>query len=390
MRKGLTQVGDCDGLAGAYCKNADDGRSKQQRSVEQRFKAEEENMPISNDELAGLMISGQGQRGDYVSGKFVGYTGYGVSFRVFDDDLYAINGVEKGVKPTIVSSFNFDSSQSIFDLETSGGTFVLNSKTLEYGTMENAEGERVEVLMLTTPDPLDPGVEVRFFIRPRGVGDSLTWDSYEAASDNDVIRWSDYFIVSIGGTGGKDTFKSTNADERFFGFGGKDKAITSTGRDYFDGGDGVDTLDFRRATSGVSIYAPEPGESKYDFATGITYLNFENYSGSSFSDYIEGNSQRNVIAGRKGNDALRGGSGDDVFVFLTGDGIDTVYDFEADGPLHDRLDLSGVKAIENWKDLKKHHFDPGEQSVSITGRQGDTIILQDVDVADLGKDNFIF
>ncbi|MBX9457119.1 MAG: hypothetical protein KL863_14430 [Rhizobium sp.] len=347
-------------------------------------------MPVSNKELAGLMISGRGIYADYVSGNFVGYTGYSASFKVYDDDLDAIGGGEKGVKPTIAVSFIFDEDVSIFDLKTGGGTYVLDAKTLKYGTMETLDGERIHGLLLTAPEPSDPSVEMRFFIQPRGFSNTLDWDSFENAATGGAIKWSDYFIVTTGGTGGKDTFKSTEADERFFGFGGNDKATVGGGNDYLDGGAGVDTLDFGKLSQRISIFAPEPGESEYSISNGLTYINFENFAGSAFNDYVAGNSQNNVLAGRGGDDTLNGGMGADIFAFRTGDQMDTIEDFEASGAQQDRINLSGLDSVQNWKDLKKNHQQATEEGVSIDGGNGDILILSNVDVADLGKGDFIF
>ena len=68
-----------------------------------------------------------------------------------------------------------------------------------------------------------------------------------------------------------------------------------------------------------------------------TLTNIENIVGSAYNDTLTGDAGDNVIDGRDGSDRLEGGRGDDIltgglgsdlFILATGDGTDTIIDFE--------------------------------------------------------------
>lgn len=96
------------------------------------------------------------------------------------------------------------------------------------------------------------------------------------------------------------------------------------------------------------------------------------------------------MIGLAGNDKLTGGKANDIFVFSTGFDKDTVMDFDAKNAGHDRIDLSGLKSVSNFTDLKQHHLQEKNGDAVIDGGGGDLLTLKDVDVGDLAKGDFIF
>jgi Ca2+-binding RTX toxin-like protein len=101
----------------------------------------------------------------------------------------------------------------------------------------------------------------------------------------------------------KNTLNGLDGDDLFIGNGSDD---------ILDGGNGIDTVSYRRSTStiGVSI----------DLSTGVgsdgidgldTLINIENIIGSQFADRLTGNSQANSILGGDGNDIIEGKAGND-------------------------------------------------------------------------------
>lgn len=106
-------------------------------------------------------------------------------------------------------------------------------------------------------------------------------------------------------------------------------------------------------------------------------------------DQLFGDADSDVLDGGVGNDALTGGADSDRFVFRTGAGRDTVSDFDATGSDHDVLDLSGVKAIKNFGDLKSNHLDASGGDIVIQAGP-DRITLESVQLSDLGRSDFEF
>lgn len=111
-------------------------------------------------------------------------------------------------------------------------------------------------------------------------------------------------------------------------------------------------------------------------------------SGSSGNDFVEGFSGNDRLAGHRGNDTMRGDAGADTFVFAKGDGDDTIEDFKARGHNHDAIDLSGLKGVDTFHDVMALLEARGRDTWCDDGL-GDVLVLQNVDIQDLGKSDFI-
>lgn len=78
-----------------------------------------------------------------------------------------------------------------------------------------------------------------------------------------------------------------------------------------DGGIGTDTISYQLSTAAVHISLDgTPGRG--GFAAGDRLFNFENLTGSRFSDVLTGNALANVLVGLSGNDWLMGMGGNDT------------------------------------------------------------------------------
>jgi Ca2+-binding RTX toxin-like protein len=111
-------------------------------------------------------------------------------------------------------------------------------------------------------------------------------------------------------------------------------------------------------------------------------------SGSAGNDFLEGFAGKDRIAGHRGNDTMRGDAGADTFIFAKGDGDDTIEDFKARGHNHDVVDLSGLKGIHSFQDVLALLHASGNDTLCDDGL-GDVLVLQNVDIQDLGKSDFI-
>lgn len=106
--------------------------------------------------------------------------------------------------------------------------------------------------------------------------------------------------------------------------------------------------------------------------------------GTGGSDHLFGGSGNDTISGGLAADTLTGGSGNDTFVFASGDGNDTITDFEAG----DVLDLRRVSSAESAADILAAATQVEADTVLDLG-DGDSITLQGVDSASLSADNLL-
>lgn len=120
--------------------------------------------------------------------------------------------------------------------------------------------------------------------------------------------------------------------------------------------------------------------------------------GNALANHLSGNSGNNTLLGDFGEDVLSGGTGTDLlvggadadtFVFKTGFGTDTVSDFQASGPGHDKIDLSHVDGITNLNQLAALITTNGSDVVIDFGH-GDSLRLIGVEPNDLQPSDFVF
>jgi predicted extracellular nuclease/2',3'-cyclic-nucleotide 2'-phosphodiesterase (5'-nucleotidase family) len=137
-------------------------------------------------------------------------------------------------------------------------------------------------------------------------------DEIDGGADDDRIFGDD----------GNDIILAGNGDDNVKGNAGNDTFIildhTTDGADKYDGGTGIDTMDFSASTQVVNLTL---ANGTANFA-GDTIVNVENVFGGSGNDVITGNSQANELRGNAGNDELNGGDGDDLLG--GGEGDDTL------------------------------------------------------------------
>ena len=104
-----------------------------------------------------------------------------------------------------------------------------------------------------------------------------------------------------------------------------------------------------------------------------TFLNDVKFVGASVADTLTGMQGNDILLGRGGDDTLRGGrgrdqmsggSGNDIFVFVVGDGRDTIRDFDADstnGQDHIQVAFPGAGAISQVGDNTVINFGNGDR-----------------------------
>lgn len=159
---------------------------------------------------------------------------------------------------------------------------------------------------------------------------------------------------------------------------------------YFNGGSGafIDTISFRDFTAGgVTISLAE-----LDYQdTGAGYIqlyNFEAIVGTAFGDTLTGSSKADVLDGGAGNDLLTGGAAADTFKFASGGGNDQITDFSIAGS--DVIDLSGLTEVASFTALMNSFISQVGANAVIDNGNGDTLILQNINIGDLTAGQFIF
>ena len=186
----------------------------------------------------------------------------------------------------------------------------------------------------------------------------------EAQSANDVIRNAGLIDGDVLLGAGQDRFQTTGqgrVNGTVFGGAGHDTYLPGLSEETFDGGTGVDTLDFS-ASTGV-ILALDDSRPATGWADGDIYLNVDNILGSRTGvDRLTGNGLNNRLVGAGGNDllfgiggndslegghgtdTLGGGTGNDAFVFrAVTEAGDLILDFGSVVGNDDRIEVQAAR-----------------------------------------------
>ncbi|WP_299152538.1 calcium-binding protein [uncultured Tateyamaria sp.] len=183
--------------------------------------------------------------------------------------------------------------------------------------------------------------------------------SIEVSNDFDNSQGGGRGTDLLFGGRGDDLLSGGSGSDLLFGGRGDDFVSGGRGRDVLFGGSGADTID-----------------------------------GGQGRDTIFGESGDDVIRGGAGRDALFGGRGSDRFEFGTGDGRDTIYDFEVSRATRrsfiegDEIALR-VEGIESFDDLLGSARET-RGGVLFDFGDGDRLFLAGTQLAALDDDQFSF
>ena len=112
----------------------------------------------------------------------------------------------------------------------------------------------------------------------------------------------------------------------------------------------------------------------------------DNLYGGPGNDRIAGSHGNNRISGGTGDDRLSGSADADTFIFQPGHGNDTILDFNRGD---DIIRLVGFTSLDSYTDLSIRQQDD-DTVIDLSAHGGGTITLQDVGMADLTADDFLF
>ncbi|HED4182475.1 TPA: Ig-like domain-containing protein [Enterobacter mori] len=143
-----------------------------------------------------------------------------------------------------------------------------------------------------------------------GVSDNVTWSGLEAGNGKEGYVLTAEAATgghsgTLTGTGYNDTFIAEDGTYTYNGSGGWN---THSDYDTWSNTGGMDVVDYRNATSGVTVDLRLSTAQDTGFGT-TRLLNIEGINGSNFDDVITGNSGDNQFEGRGGNDTFNIGSG---------------------------------------------------------------------------------
>ncbi|WP_118138378.1 beta-propeller fold lactonase family protein [Oceanicella sp. SM1341] len=203
-----------------------------------------------------------------------------------------------------------------------------------------------------------------------GVGDHLTGDSTDNRLDG--MGGDDTMF----GGAGNDNLQGRRGNDEMYGGDGADVLATGGGHNSAYGGNGADEI---RARGGRDQLYGGADNDVISAGGGS-----DSIFGGAGNDVIDGEGGTDTITGNTGADTMTGGNGNDVFVFVNGDGADTITDF-TDGA--DRIDLSGHASVGGFGAITSVQIG-GNVLVLFDG--DDSVILENFNRSDLGAADFIF
>jgi Ca2+-binding RTX toxin-like protein len=238
-------------------------------------------------------------------------------------DAIALDGVPCDTATvTTTDSISVDGSAGGVNvtIDLSGGPF-------EPGMTPDPDGTSEIEFVLTVPGPSNVLIAGSAEADHIVLGtDGANLNAAETTGDSDVVI-SGTPAVTIEGNAGTDTLSvaggaGTGAPSLASVAGGADDddLVGGLGGSAFDGGDGVDALDYSAASG---VLADLAGGLVLHAAGGQdTVASVEDLLGSPAADVIVGTGQANTLTGADGDDRIEGGGGDDALD--GGAGVDTV------------------------------------------------------------------
>ncbi|KAA2211952.1 calcium-binding protein [Teichococcus oryzae] len=145
-------------------------------------------------------------------------------------------------------------------------------------------------------------------------------DSLNAGEGDDLLDGGDGNDELLGAVGadtlrggnGNDVLDGGEGIDTLEGGAGNDRMIGGSGlaADFFNGGDGFDTVDYSTAASAVGLDLLSGATA--GAAMGDTFTSVERFIGSNFNDQFLGDNNNNVFIGGGGADTIVGRGGDDT------------------------------------------------------------------------------
>ncbi len=193
--------------------------------------------------------------------------------------------------------------------------------------------------------------------------DTLSFSQIErfilTEQSDSLTTGADSVGVYAEGRGGDDTMLGGIGDDTLLSGDGQDQIYADSGDDLIYGGAGNDEIG---GDGGNDTVFGDEGNDYVQGGGGGDVV-----SGGTGDDTVLGNAGNDVVAGDAGDDRLSGGTGNDTFVYTSGDGSDTITDFntgntgalnDSDATNNDYIDLSGY-----YDHISELHADQADDGV---------------------------
>ncbi len=214
-------------------------------------------------------------------------------------------------------------------------------------------------------------------------------DTLIASAGSDTLRGGADNDILLGGLGNDLLFGGTQNDI-LFAESGNDVLLGEFGNDRLSGGDGNDTLlggnrnDTLNGNAGNDLLV---GGSGNDALIGGGQN--DRLLGGTGNDQLNGSAGFDTLIGGSGNDTLTGAFNADTFLFTDGFGTDIITDFSISSNA-EKIDLSGVTAIQNFADLQANHLSSDINGSALITVGNNSITLTGIAPGTLSVDDFVF
>lgn len=204
--------------------------------------------------------------------------------------------------------------------------------------------------------------------RIEGFFSAMDW-IYVGNGEEDVLSESTTSSdgVRLDMAGNDRIFLQGGHDSFYFGS-GNDRGWGGTGDDYLDGGSGNDRI---WGEEGRDLLQGGSGNDYLDGGKGDDFI-----SVGTGRDTLRGGGGADNLTGGADRDMLIGGAGADVFTFFSGDGRDTIRDFEVGVDMLEFVTSETIEVFDTWLGARIVY---GESSVLLLG----------VVAADISADDFL-
>ncbi|ACL55325.1 calcium-binding protein [Methylobacterium nodulans] len=270
-----------------------------------------------------------------------------------------------------------EESSGVLDVSTIFGgpgrqAFLLDTQAhYAFGSSEIVEGGQLQMMYVD-----------------RTINGTAGNDSLVGSQIADLI-WGNDGDDTIRGAAGDDYLSGLAGNDSIDGGAGNDTLFGDAGDDRVDGGEGDDVVrgwygnDTLFGSGGNDAVFGEDGHDFIGAGSGNDYV-----SGGAGNDALYGEAGNDLLFGNAGNDELVGGTGSDTFGFGRGDGQDLIRDFTVGGAERDVIAFNGG-AFASFAAVQAATQQVGADAVISYGA-GDTIRLQNTQLASLTADNFTF